>query len=114
MKEFLLDANVLLRFLVQDDPKQSPAATALLKKAENHEVLLHLDGLTVAETVYVLIGRYGRSRTEVVNSLLALIQNAGIMTEEATVVTDALQRFGATNVDFLDAWLAARSRTLGH
>src|ERR1022692_4491553 len=50
MTEFLLDANVLVRFLVQDDPKQSAAATALFEKAERREVLLHLDALAVAET----------------------------------------------------------------
>ena len=112
MKEFLLDANVLVRFLVQDDPKQSSAAAALFEKAERREVLLHLDALVVAETVYVLIGRYGRSRTEVANVLLALIQNAGIETMEAEVVTDALHRFAAFNVDFSDAWLAARASRL--
>ncbi|HWY75567.1 MAG TPA: hypothetical protein VN281_08115 [Verrucomicrobiae bacterium] len=51
MKEFLLDANVLVRFLVQDDPKQSAGATALFEKAERREVLLHLDALAVAESV---------------------------------------------------------------
>jgi len=112
MKEFLLDANVLVRFLVQDDPKQSAAATVLFEKAERREVALHLDALVVAETVYVLIGRYGRSRTEVVNVLLAIIQNAGIETMDEPVVTDALQRFAAFNVDFSDAWLAARSARL--
>jgi predicted nucleic acid-binding protein len=112
MKEFLLDANVLVRFLVQDDPKQSAAATALFEKAERREILLYLEALVVAETVYVLIGRYGRSRTEVVNVLLALIQNAGIETMEEDVVTDALQRFAAFNVDFSDAWLASRSAHL--
>ena len=112
MKEFLLDANVLVRFLVQDDPKQSAAAMALFEKAERREVALHLDGLVVAETVYVLIGRYGRSRTEVVNVLLAIIQNAGIETMEEEVVTDALQRFAAFNVDFSDAWLASRGARL--
>ena len=112
MKEFLLDANVLVRFLVQDDPKQSAAATALFEKAERREVVLHLDALVVAESVYVLIGRYGRSRTEVVDVLLALIQNAGIETMEADVVTDALQRFAAFNVDFSDAWLASRGARL--
>jgi len=112
MKEFLLDANVLVRFLVQDDPKQSSAATALFEKAERREVLLHLDALVVAETVYVLIGRYGRSRTEVVNVLLALIQNAGIETMEEESLTDALHRFAAFNVDFSDAWLASRSAQL--
>ena len=112
MKEFLLDANILVRFLVQDDPKQSAAATALFEKAERRELLLHLDALVVAETVYVLIGRYGRSRTEVVNVLLAIIQNAGIETMEEDVVTDALQRFAAFNVDFADAWIASRSAQL--
>jgi len=112
MKEFLLDAHVLVRFLVQDDPKQSAAASALFEKAERREVLLHLDALIVAETVYVLIGRYRRTRAEVVNVLLALIQNTGIATMEAEVVTDALQRFAACNVDFPNAWLAARSAQL--
>lgn len=112
MKELLLDANVLVRFLVQDDPKQSTAATALFEKAERREVVLHLDALVVAETVYVLTGRYGRSRTEVVNILLAIIQNAGIKTMEDDVVTDALQRFAAFNVDFSDAWLASRAAQL--
>src|ERR1700722_15385619 len=112
MKEFLLDANVLVRFLVQDDPKQSAAAPALFERAEQREVVLHLDALVVAETVYVLTGRYGRSRTEVVNVLLAIIQNAGIETMEVDVVTDALQRFAAFNVDFSDAWLASRAARL--
>ena len=114
MKELLLDANVLIRFLVQDDPKQSPATTTLLERAEKREFLLHLDCMAVAETAYVLIGRYRRSRTDVVNALLTIIQNAGVETADARIVTDALQRFAATNVDFADAWLAARAAHWGH
>ncbi len=112
MKELLLDTNVLVRFLVQDHPKQSAAATMLFEKAERREVLLHLDALVVAEAVYVLIGRYGRTRSEVVNVLLTLIQNAGIETMEEEIVISALQRFAAFNVDFPDAWLAARGAKL--
>jgi predicted nucleic-acid-binding protein len=104
---------VLVRFLVQDDPKQSAAATALFEKAERREVLLHLDSMIVAESVYVLIGRYGRTRTEVANVLLTIIQNAGVETAEVDVVTDALQRFGSINVDFADSWLAARAAQHG-
>lgn len=113
MKELLLDANVLVRFLVQDDPKQSAAATALFEKAERGEALLHLDALAVAESACVLIGRYGRNRTEVVTVLLAIVQNAGVKTQDADAVTDALQRFASRNVDFPDAWLAARAAQLG-
>jgi len=114
MKKLLLDANVLVRFLVQDDPKQSAAATALFEKSERREVALILDGLVVAEVVYVLMGPYGRTRTEVVNVLLAIIQNAGVETMDKEVVTDALRRFAAINLDFSDAWMAARAAQLGH
>ena len=114
MKELLLDANVLVRFLVHDDPKQSPAATALFAAAERRDFLLHLDSLAVAEAVSVLVGRYRRSRAEVVGALLTVIRNAGVATAEADVVTAALQRFASANVDFADAWLAARATHLGH
>lgn len=113
MKELLLDANVLVRFLVQDDPRQSPAATALFEAAERREYRLHLDSLAVAEAVYVLVGRYRRSRADVVNALLTVICNVGVETAAANVVTDALQRFGAAHVDFADAWLAARAGQVG-
>ena len=113
MKELLLDANVLVRFLTQDDAKQGAAATALFESAERREVVLHLEALTLAETVYVLIGRYGHPRSVVVNTLLSIIENVGVQTAERGIVSDALQRFGATNVDFADAWLAARAAHCG-
>jgi predicted nucleic-acid-binding protein len=114
MKELLLDANVLVRFLVQDDAVQSPAATALLEAAERQECRLHLDGLAIAESVYVLVGHYRRNRRDVAHALLALIQSSGVVTTNADVVSDALQRFAAVNVDFADAWLAARAAHLGY
>ena len=85
----------------------------MFEGAERGEVTLHLSILPIAETVYVLMGRYGRARGEVVSALLALIQNAGIETLEEVAVTDALQRFVAVNVDFSDAWLAARAAQHG-
>jgi predicted nucleic acid-binding protein len=114
VKEYLLDANVLVRFLVQDDVKQSSAATDLLEKAERRDVVLHLDPLVLAETVYVLTRRYDRPRIEVANVLLSFIQNPGIITMEEATVADALQRFATFNVDFADAWLAARAARLRH
>ncbi len=68
----------------------------------------------MAEAVYVLVGRYRRPRNYVVSALLTLIQNAGVERADGAVVTDALRRFAATDVDFTDAWLAARAAHLGY
>lgn len=113
MKGFLLDANVLVRFLVQDEPRQSRAATAVFEKAERGEIRLHLDALVVAEAVYALTRRYGKSRADVAGALLSVIQNSGIETMGMEVVSDALQRFGVVNADFVDAWLAAMAAQKG-
>ncbi len=43
MKRLILDANVLVRFLVQDDPKQAAAAAKLMKDAEDGVYELKLD-----------------------------------------------------------------------
>lgn len=38
MAPAFLDTNILLRHLLQDDPQQSPRATAFLLRVENGEV----------------------------------------------------------------------------
>lgn len=87
--------------------------TALLEAAERGKHRLRLDGLAVAETVHVLIGRHHRNRDDVTTALLAVVQNAGVETAEAEIVGDALRRFAGAKVDFADAWLAARAAQLG-
>ncbi len=114
MREYLLDANVIVRVLVHDDAKQYAASVVLLEKAERREIVLHLDPLTISEAIFVLTRRYGRTRVDVANTLLAFIQTAGIAVDNHATVQDALQRFALFNVDYTDAWLAAKSARLGH
>ena len=54
MKTFILDTNVTLRFLLADDPNQSPKAKELFELAESGGVRLRLSHVAVAELVWVL------------------------------------------------------------
>lgn len=109
MSDYLLDANVIVRFLTQDEPKQSKAAAKLFKAAKNGDLTLHLEASIVAETVYVLESRfYAKTRDEIHDSLVDLIQNPGIETQLRDPVIDALRRFTENPaLDFADCWLAA-------
>jgi predicted nucleic-acid-binding protein len=109
MKELLLDSNVILRFLLADDPKQSPNTTRTFTAAARGAYLLHLDPLVVAECVYVLMGEFERDRKFVALALRQIVESAGIETEQKTLLLEALRRFSETRVDFQDAWLAAKS-----
>jgi predicted nucleic acid-binding protein len=108
-----LDANVVLRFLRNDDPKQSPAAARLFEKAKAGRVHLLLSAVTIAETFYVLVKVYGLTRTEAAGKLLPFIQSDVIAVESSSRVADALQRVARANVDFGDGYLAATAAERG-
>lgn len=108
MREFLLDANILVRFLAGDDPLQSPIARRIFEQAEAGEIALFVDAVVVAECVYVLTGvGFKRKRAEVAAVIGEVLRNPGVVTKDHALVMDALSRFGSKSVDFQDAWLSA-------
>lgn len=107
MRELILDANVLVRFLVQDVPQQAKAARKLVELAESGAIRLVVDPMIIAEAVYVLTSFYKKPRESVANALLVFVQSDGVFAGEESRLVDALRRFQRTSVDFADAWLAA-------
>jgi predicted nucleic acid-binding protein len=107
MSAYVLDANVLLRFLTQDHPVHSKAATTLFERAKRKEVTLEIDPVILAEVIFTLEGYYQKARADIASVLLRLISNPGIETDHRPEILDALRRYHNHNVDFADAWLAA-------
>jgi len=107
MQTLLIDANVLVRFLVSDVPEQTDAVKRLFSEAENHEVRLCLDPIIVAETIYILTSFYRKPRGKVAATLLLIVKFPHIFVEQRERMIDALTRYANNSIDFADAWLAA-------
>ena len=112
MKRLILDTNVLVRFLVQDDPKQSAGASKLIAAAQSGALELVLDRMVVTELIYVLMGHYKRVRVDVANTILAIVQSPFVRADDESLLIDALLRFRDHGVDFVDAWLSAKAAAL--
>ncbi len=104
---FHLDANVVLRFLRNDDPSQSPAAARLFENAKAKKVRLSISAVTVAEAFYVLARVYRHTKPDAAAKLRPLIQSDAIDVDDRSRVLDALERVIRANVDFGDGYLAA-------
>ena len=113
ISRYNLDANVVLRFLRNDDPSQSPAAERLFARAKNGKAELVITAVTVAEIFYVLARVYKLARPEAAARLLPLCQSAVLEVEQRHRVLDALHRVALANVDFGDAYLAATAAEHG-
>ena len=109
METYLLDANVVLRFLRRDQPVMAAAAEALFARVERGEVRLVLDSLILAEVVFVLQSYYKAGRETIADALLDMINSGdGVETDRPALLNDALERYRRhPQVDFGDAMLGA-------
>jgi predicted nucleic acid-binding protein len=112
MKRLLLDANVLIRFLRADHADHFERSKALFAQAERGAVRLIVLDAVLAEVVFVLTSVYEAKRLDVANALRPFLFHGGVECANATVLEDALDRFAAKNIDFLDAYLAAQALAL--
>lgn len=103
----LLDANVILRFVLDDHPDLYARAAALFGRATSGELQLLIPTAILAECVDTLKSFYKLGRAEIARGLLAVLSLPGVSALEESAMREALRLFGERSVDFADAYLAA-------
>jgi len=104
---YLLDTNILLRFLTGEPASQAAAAGKLFSRADEGKVALDISPVIVAEALYTLLSFYGVERKTAAEKLSALLRLRGVKLRDAAQVLSALERLQTVNVGFADAFLAA-------
>ncbi|MDL5045821.1 PIN domain-containing protein [Oscillatoria amoena NRMC-F 0135] len=104
---YCLDANVVIRFLLNDHPEHSPLAKKVFDLAAIGKIKLHIPHMIIAEVVWVLGSHYKIPREALVGKLLGLIHLKGVAVPEPPAIISALEQFARVNVDFVDCYLAA-------
>jgi predicted nucleic acid-binding protein len=107
MKPYVLDTNILLRFLSGEPPTQAAAARKLFERAARSEMILDVPTLIVAEAYYTLTSFYEVERKTAAEKLSMLLQQHGVKLREASPVLATLELLRTCNVGFSDAYLAA-------
>lgn len=107
-----LDTNVLVRYIMQDDPKQSSTATRLIE-ALTGESPGFVPIVTLVELVWVLESSYGLDRMEVAAVLERLLRSKEITLDRAELLLPALRAFRAGSADFADCLIARIAQAAG-
>jgi predicted nucleic-acid-binding protein len=104
-----VDTNLFLRYLTNDVPAQADAVEALLRQAAGGELVLVTNSLVLAEIVWVLASYYQRSRVDIRDKVLAVLNTPGLEVVDGDLVLQAITWYAEKNVDFIDAYNAAWS-----
>lgn len=108
-----VDTNVLVRFLVGDDPGQESRAAAFFARAASAGEKLFVPQIVVCELVWVLGHAYGKDRAEIAAGLESLLRARQLVFEELDEIRNALERFAAGDGDLADWLVWERSRAAG-
>ncbi len=104
-----LDTNVLLRYLVRDEPTQAARATRELERDERFLV----GSIVLCELVWVLETGYGLPRRDIVATLEKVLATAQFEIEGKDLALAALDDFRRSTADFSDCLLGRRNRAAG-
>jgi predicted nucleic-acid-binding protein len=107
-----IDTNVLVRFIVRDDPSQTRRADNLLDNL-THENPGFVSSVALAEIVWVLQSNYGMPKNELVLCIERLLQSRSLLLENEPAVRQALNIFTYSNADFADCHIERTCSSAG-
>ncbi|GGC05305.1 hypothetical protein GCM10011363_22530 [Marivita lacus] len=107
-----LDTNVLVRFLVQDDPLQAQLATDIVEQLTD-DAPGFLSREVLIELVWVLERAYGFGRAEIAIAIGDLLSATELEIEGADEVAPALELYRNDGFGFADLMIAAAARRVG-
>ncbi len=94
------DTNVLVRAVLDDHPQESRVAIAFLKTAAQKKQLF-ISSYAILEMIWVLKVRK-RTRKEIYESVMDLIDSPGIVIGRREVLVIALEMYAKGKADFAD------------
>jgi len=112
MKETpIIDANIVLRFLTNDIPKQADRCTGLLKRIESGLEEAWLPDLVLADIVWTLEKFYKQPKQRIQELLIPILELKGLRHNNKKISKLAFQLYVEKNIDWTDAFVAAQMIT---
>lgn len=100
----VIDTNLIIRFLLNDNPKQAKSVKLLFDSPEK----LHLPDVAFAEVIWVLRSVYKFSKPAITSKVQQLL-SLNIFICDYKLLSQSLILYQNKNISFIDAYLASYS-----
>ena len=110
---YLIDSNVIIRFLVGDHPEHLVIATEIFSRIEQEEYEVEILESVLMEVLFVLTKFYKLPKRDVIEDLKKIIALRGV-TGDKVLLIETLNIVETKNIDFIDVLICAKSRLQGY
>jgi predicted nucleic-acid-binding protein len=105
----LIDANVILRYLLRDDDALFKKSSILLERVKSGEEAVVIPESVLAECVYVLLKLYRVDRLIISEKLRGLFAYKGVVNPDKKDLVDSIILFGQTQLSIVDCIVCSKS-----
>jgi predicted nucleic-acid-binding protein len=108
-----LDTNVLVRYITQDDPRQSKMAERAIEKAVAGGAKVLVQPIVLCELVWVLESAYRYGKSEIIAVIEQVMRTVQFEIAEKDVIWKALEDFLGGAADFSDYLISRANERAG-
>lgn len=108
-----LDSSILVRYLTQDDPIQSPKATEVIERRLTEQNPGFVSIVAMVETVWVLDRAYELATNEIAAAVERMLQTSVLVVENEQQVFTAMIALKEGRGSFADALIVALGARVG-
>lgn len=110
MEKKLIDAKVIVNYLVNNEPTQYIKARDFFDLVKLGKIKAVLEQSIFAETVSVLAKTYDIPRDKIQDALTGLLEYKGIYNFEKEILIEALIFYAQTNLGIVDCIIIAKAK----
>jgi predicted nucleic-acid-binding protein len=107
------DTNVLLRFLIEDDPVQTPRVQSWVRAAAEKGEAIYLSAAVLCETVWVLTRFRKFSKAQVLEVLEELLSTSHVDVDDPEITWAAVHDYALSEADFADCLIRRKALAAG-
>lgn len=108
-----LDTNILVRYILQDDPGQAASAVRLIESQCTADSPGYISILVLVELVWVLTTGYRYEKRHIVSTIHQVLITSEFMVEDRETVWAALREYERGSSDFADCLISHHNHSKG-
>jgi predicted nucleic-acid-binding protein len=106
-----IDTNIVVRLIVDDEPKQAVAARDFIRDRCTPDDPGYISNIVLAEVAWILARGYGYSRNDIADAIERVMETAQLQIESSSDVAAALADYRRGPAGFTDCLIGHLNRT---
>ena len=107
---YLLDTNIIIRFLVGDNEEHLAKSTEYFEQIELGSMEVEILSDVLMEAFFVLTKFYKLPKIEVISDLNTILSFEGVVNKDKVILFETLSIIENKNIDFVDALICAKCK----